>query len=122
MININGITGAAPIWHDAMLAAEAGHSPKPFTNPGNLVKVEQHYSDGVTTNDWYLAGEVPLAVLGSKAPPNPISIFGTKDKTHDQPKPATAQPYCGSYNFDFQPPATSNRPTDGLSPPGRDWW
>lgn len=27
MININGIIGAAPIWHDAMLAAEAGHSP-----------------------------------------------------------------------------------------------
>ncbi len=122
MININGITGAAPIWHDAMLAAEAGHSPQPFTNPGDLVKVEQHYSDGVTTNDWYLAGQVPVTVLSSKVPPSLASLLGPNENAHDQPKPATAQPYCGSYSFDFQPPATSNQPTDGLSPPGRDWW
>jgi membrane peptidoglycan carboxypeptidase len=124
MININGITGAAPIWHDAMLAAEAGHSPQPFTNPGGLVKVEQHYSDGVTSSDWYLAGQVPLAVLSNKASSKPTPTPGPndKDKQPDKPAPVTAQPYCSSYSFDSQPPAASNQPTDGLSPPGQDWW
>ncbi|MBV9230290.1 MAG: transglycosylase domain-containing protein [Chloroflexi bacterium] len=122
MININGITGAAPIWHDGMLAAEAGHSPQPFTNPGDLVKVEQHYSDGVATHDWYLAGQVPTSVQSSKAPPKSISILGRKENSHNQLAPATAQPYCSSYSFDFQPPAASKQPTNGLSPLGQDWW
>ena len=124
MININGITGAAPIWHGAMLAAEAGHSPQPFTNPGGLVKVEQHYSDGVASSDWYLAGQVPLAVLSNKASskPTPTPKTNDKDKQPDKPAPVTAQPYCSSYSFDSQPPAASNQPTDGLSPPGQDWW
>ncbi len=119
MININGITGAAPIWHDAMLAAEAGHSPKAFINPGGLVKVDQHYSDGVQTNDWYLASQVP-APSTNKNPSTPIS--GASD-THLQPSaPVTAQPYCSSYSFDAQPPAESKQPTNGLSPFNQDWW
>jgi len=127
MNNINGITGAAPIWHDAMLAAEVGHSPQPFTNPGGLVKVEQHYSDGVKTSDWFLAGQVPVSVLAPyknndslKTSPTPES----KDNHHDQLTPASTstQPYCGSYSFDFPPPAASKQPTDGLTPPGQDWW
>ena len=122
MININGITGAAPIWHDAMLAAEVGHSPQSFTNPGGLVKAEQYYSDGVKTSDWFLAGQVPVGVLSSKAPSTFPFTQGSKDMQYNQSKPITAQPYCSSYSFDFQPPATNNQPTDGLSPAGQDWW
>lgn len=124
MINIDGITGAAPIWHDAMLAAEAGHSPQPFTNPGGLVKVQQHYSDGVSTSDWFLAGQVPLAVLSPKTPSKPTatSTSGQNDDYHNQPAATTAQPYCSSYSFDFQPPAANNQLTDGLNPAGQDWW
>jgi membrane peptidoglycan carboxypeptidase len=122
MININGITGAAPIWHDAMLAAEVGHSPQSFTNPGGLVKAEQYYSDGVKTSDWFLAGQVPVGVLSSKAPSTFPFTRGSKDMQYNQSKPITAQPYCSSYSFDFQPPATNNQPTDGLSPAGQDWW
>ncbi len=122
MININGITGAAPIWHDAMLAAEVGHSPQSFTNPGGLVKAEQYYSDGVKTSDWFLAGQVPGGVLSSKAPSTSLFTQGSKDMQYNQSKPITAQPYCSSYSFDFQPPATNNQPTDGLSPAGQDWW
>jgi len=115
MVNINGITGAAPIWHDAMLAAEAGHSPQPFTNPGGLVKVEQHYSDGITTNDWFLAGQVPVAVLSNKKP------SAVPSNNHHNQR-VTARPYCGSYSFDFPPPASSQQPTNALSPPSQDWW
>ena len=117
MININGIIGAAPIWHDAMLAAEAGHSPQPFTNPGGLVKVEQHYSDGVATDDWYLAGQVPESVLSNKAP---SKARGSNNDQHQ--RSATVQPYCSSYTFDFQPPPPSSQPTDGQVPPDQDWW
>ncbi len=117
MININGITGAAPIWHDAMLAAEAGHSPQPFTNPGGMVKVEQHYSDGVATDDWYLAGQVPESVLSNKS--SSKSLESNND--HHQ-QPATVRPYCGSYTFDSQPPPPRSQPTDGHVPPGQDWW
>jgi membrane peptidoglycan carboxypeptidase len=117
MININGIIGAAPIWHDAMLAAEAGHSPQPFTNPGGMVKVEQHYSDGVATDDWYLAGQVPESALSNKS--SSKSLESNNDQ-HQQP--ATVRPYCGSYTFDFQPPPPRSQPTDGQVPPGQDWW
>jgi membrane peptidoglycan carboxypeptidase len=130
MININGITGAAPIWHDAMLAAEAGHSPTSFTYPGGLVKVAQHYSDGVKTNDWYLAGQVPTAIqTAPKLTPTPKPnnkdsskkpTPGSSDDHHNQP--ATVQPYCSSYSFESQPPAANNQPTDGLNPPRQDWW
>jgi membrane peptidoglycan carboxypeptidase len=121
MININGITGAAPIWHDAMLAAEAGHSPQSFTNPGGLVNVEQHYSDGVATHDWFLAGQVPAAVRSNKKPSAATPTSGPSNNHYDQPV-VPAQPYCSSYSFDFSPPVSSQQPTDGLSPLGQDWW
>jgi membrane peptidoglycan carboxypeptidase len=120
MININGVTGAAPIWHDAMLAAEAGHSPQPFANPGGLVKVEQHYSDGIATDDWYLAGHVPESALSHKAPAKSTSLLESNNGHYQQP--ATVRPYCSSYTFDFQPPSSSSQPTDGQVPPGQDWW
>lgn len=122
MVNINGITGAAPIWHDAMLAAEAGHSPQPFSNPGGLVKVEQHYSDGVTTNDWFLADQVPVAVLSSKKPLAATLPTPGPSNNHQNQPVAPVQPYCSSYSFDFPPPASNQQPTDGLSPPSQDWW
>ncbi|HYX49388.1 MAG TPA: transglycosylase domain-containing protein, partial [Ktedonobacteraceae bacterium] len=33
MIDVSGITGAAPIWHDSMLVAEQGHPIQDFVNP-----------------------------------------------------------------------------------------
>jgi penicillin-binding protein 1A len=55
MVNVTGITGAAPIWHDSMLLAEQGRPIVPFTNPGGLVKKTVSYR-GLTTTDWYLQG------------------------------------------------------------------
>lgn len=56
MVNITGVDGAGPIWHDSMLLAEQGHSVTDFTNPGGVVKRTVHYPQGITTTDWYLAG------------------------------------------------------------------
>ncbi len=57
MVNITGVDGAGPIWHDSMLLAEQGHPIQNFTNPGGVVKRTVHYPQGLTTTDWYLAGE-----------------------------------------------------------------
>lgn len=59
MVNITGVDGAGPIWHDSMLLAEQGHPVQDFTNPGGVVKRTVHYPQGITTTDWYLAG-VPV--------------------------------------------------------------
>jgi membrane peptidoglycan carboxypeptidase len=59
MVNVSGVDGAAPIWHDSMLLAERGHPIVPFALPHGLVRATVHYPDGVTSTDWYLPGTVP---------------------------------------------------------------
>jgi penicillin-binding protein 1A len=54
MVDVNGIMGAAPIWHDAMLVAEQGHPVKDFPGPpSGVVNKTMHYP-GLTTTDWYI--------------------------------------------------------------------
>lgn len=53
MVNVTGVDGAGPIWHDSMLLAEQGHPVKNFVNPGGLVLKTVHYG-GLTTTDWYI--------------------------------------------------------------------
>ncbi len=67
MVNVSGVDGAAPIWHDAMLMAERGHPVQPFVLPHGLVYARVHYPDGVTSTDWYLPGTVPKGgvILGN---------------------------------------------------------
>ncbi len=54
MVNVTGVDGAAPIWHDSLLVAEAGRPIVGFSNPGGVVKKTVNYG-GITTTDWYLA-------------------------------------------------------------------
>lgn len=54
MINVTGVDGAAPIWHDSMLLAERGRPISNFQNPGGLVMKTVTYPGGITTMDWYL--------------------------------------------------------------------
>jgi penicillin-binding protein 1A len=59
MVNVSGVDGAAPIWHDSMLLAEKGHPVKQFTLPPGLIRASVRYPDGVASTDWYLPGTVP---------------------------------------------------------------
>ncbi len=43
MVNVTGVDGAGPIWHDSLLLAEQGHPITDFTNPGGVVKRTVHY-------------------------------------------------------------------------------
>ena len=56
MVNVTGVDGAAPIWHDSLLLAEQGLPIKGFQNPGGLEQRTVHYPAGITTTDWYLQG------------------------------------------------------------------
>jgi len=53
MVNVTGVDGAAPIWHDSLLLAEQGRPIVGFSNPGGVVKKTVSYG-GITSSDWYL--------------------------------------------------------------------
>ena len=55
MINVTGVDGAGPIWHEAMLMAEEGYPVRDFVNPGGMAYKTVAYP-GKTTSDWYING------------------------------------------------------------------
>lgn len=124
MVNVSGITGAAPIWHDAMLLAEQGHPIRDFTYPGGLERATVTYPDGVTSTDWFLPGTVPTFTYAPS--PTPTSGKGKTPAptTSSTPSPVnpppssepTPAPYCPSYSFAFPPPPNNVQSPD----PG--WW
>jgi membrane peptidoglycan carboxypeptidase len=92
MINVTGVQGAAPIWHDSMLLAEQGHPIRDFTNPGGLQQATVRYSDGVQATDWFMPGTVPAT---SPAPPQQVTIPGFPFPIPVPVRTAPqAQPYC----------------------------
>jgi hypothetical protein len=101
MINVTGVQGAAPIWHDAMLLAEQGHPIRDFQNPGGLERATVTYADGVKSTDWFLPGTVP---------------HNSTTPSHPDPAPASSTPYCSTFSFAFPPPAGSGIPANGA------WW
>lgn len=117
MYNVLGVDGAAPIWHDSMLAAEQGHPVRDFTNPGGLEQASVTYPDGVHTTDLFMPGTVP-SYTPVTAPLQPlVAPFATGTPPTILPKPpvATAYPYCPS-DFNFVAPTPGN----GVSNGG--WW
>ena len=55
MVNVTGVDGAGPIWHDTLLLAEKGHPIRPLQGnpPPGVVKRTVHYP-GITSTDWYI--------------------------------------------------------------------
>jgi membrane peptidoglycan carboxypeptidase len=122
MYQVTGVQGAAPIWHDSMLAAEKGHPIRDFTNPGGLQQATVTYPDGVKTTDWFFPDKVPTFALPTPTPtptpsgtPNPDNPTPTPQPVRDTSAPSIAHPYCPSvYSFAFNPP-----PPDQT---GDGWW
>jgi membrane peptidoglycan carboxypeptidase len=54
MVDVNGIMGAAPIWHDTMLLAEQGRPLQNFAGPPSGVVKKTVKYPGLTTTDWYI--------------------------------------------------------------------
>jgi membrane peptidoglycan carboxypeptidase len=117
MIDVSGISGAAPIWHDSMLLAEQGHPIQDFTNPGGLVRATVTYPDGVNTTDLFLPGTVPTFAEAS----TPTPTTGEGDTPTQGPGGNPSQPlpnaYCpASYSFAFAPPFDNEVVVDA------GWW
>ncbi|GCF06851.1 transglycosylase domain-containing protein [Dictyobacter arantiisoli] len=54
MVNVTGVDGAGPIWHDTMMAVEQGHPIRSFpAPPQDLIKKSVAYP-GKTTTDWHI--------------------------------------------------------------------
>lgn len=55
MVNVTGVDGAGPIWHETMLLAEKGYPITDFAFPGGMTRKTVRYG-GLTTTDWYING------------------------------------------------------------------
>lgn len=53
MREVTGLMGAAPIWHEVMIALHEGKPIKNFEQPDGVEKRTQAYP-GLTTTDWYI--------------------------------------------------------------------
>ncbi len=78
MYNVDGITGAAPIWHNFMEMALKGQPDKPFPRPAGLVILKVCANDGGLMNPWDQGGidevflaEAPQTKHCTSAPPPP---------------------------------------------------
>ena len=117
MIDVTGVQGAAPIWHDSMLLAEQGKPIRNFVNPGGLEWNQVTYSDGIQTSDWFLPGTEPIFTPSALGDPTPTGTPGADPRPGKPTPPAKtlAHPYCpGSYTF-VTPPPTTNTTVAG-------WW
>jgi penicillin-binding protein 1C len=67
MVNLSGVAGAGPIWHDFMRAALSGKPEQNFAPPEGLVRAEVCVPSGRlptpvcprTRSEWFLAGTAP---------------------------------------------------------------
>lgn len=59
MVNVIGVTGAGPIWHQGLLLAEQqlGQQPTDFAVPSGVVQRTVRYPEGLTTTDWYIKSQ-----------------------------------------------------------------
>ena len=115
MVDVTGVQGAAPIWHDSMLEAEINHPIHNFTNPGGLERGEITYPNGISTTDWYLPGHRPT-FSNNFTSQTTESIFHHHSHYHYHAYTyaVSYQPYC--HNFSFAFPASSS------NDPNRGWW
>ncbi|MDH0867848.1 penicillin-binding protein 1C [Mitsuaria sp. GD03876] len=58
MQHVSGVSGAAPVWRDVMLALHAGRLPVPSKPPAGLVAQDTRFEDGQEPprREWFLAG------------------------------------------------------------------
>lgn len=120
MNNVSGIDGAAPIWHESMVAAEQDHPIRDFVDPGGLERMGVIYPDGLQTTDWFLPGTYPDYNRSSTQTTDQLDPFTTTSFTaHGDPQHHSVQvgatkqpptgmsaaltfnghPYCSNYSF-----------------------
>jgi len=69
MRGVNGLSGAAPIWHQFMRSVLKGYPPRPFIQPPGFVRLEVCALSGLlptefcpfTKTEWFIQGTEPVA-------------------------------------------------------------
>lgn len=113
MSNVDGITGAAPIWHDYMEAVLAGTPVSPFEQPSGMTSVKLCKRDGGLANPWdanTVTELVPNELIPTKKcsssppPPPPPPTTPTPEPKIEDNKPIPPE-NSGSINSPNQNPA-----------------
>lgn len=120
MNNIDGITGAAPIWHDYMKGALEGVAPMNFPQPAGITMAKACSPDGIYTEAFKsdavppLTCNTPRPTDKPKSDDNKATPEATTDPKADQPGQGD-----GTNSSDATPtPATpSPTPTSSPAPP-----
>jgi membrane carboxypeptidase/penicillin-binding protein PbpC len=107
MVDLSGVSGAGPIWHDFMRAALAGKPESAFAQPAGLVQAEVCLPSGLaptpqcarTRSEWFLAGSVPTQ------PDDLYQTFQLDTRTGGLAAPGTPAQFVVSKVFLVLPPA-----------------
>lgn len=100
MQNVDGITGAAPIWHDYMEMAAAGTPVNQFSVPGGIVFAAVCPADGglaspndpTAINEVFLAGQAPTKPCGQAGTSSDSFTRSTQTQTQTPAVPVPATP------------------------------
>jgi len=128
MVNLSGVAGAGPIWHDFMRAALAGKPQSDFVQPPGLARAEVCVPSGLapspecprTRSELFLAGTAPTQ------PDNLYQSFQLDTRTGGLAAPGTPAQFVVSKVFLVLPPAARDwaiqnglpqPPSGAISPP-----
>jgi 1A family penicillin-binding protein len=89
MQNVDGITGAAPIWHDYMMAALSGEPQTAFAVPGGVIVAQVCPDGGLadpgsfgTSAEVFMANALPAKHCSFVPPPTPNPVFSDNPGRH----------------------------------------
>ncbi len=109
MNNVDGITGAAPIWHDYMQGALANSPVMAFPVPPGVSSLQVCRNDGGLANPWdagyteiFMSDQLPTKHCGTSAP----APVPTPSPT---PDPGASPPPVIAPTPDAPPPAQPRR-------------
>ncbi len=74
MVNISGVAGAGPIWHDFLRAALTGKPETQFVEPPGLARVEVCALSGLLPTEYCPLGKVELFIEGTQ-PTQPDTFY-----------------------------------------------
>jgi penicillin-binding protein 1C len=74
MVNISGVEGAGPIWHDFIRAALTGKPESPFTQPSGLVRAEVCALSGMAPTEYCPLRKTEMFIDGTQ-PTQPDTFY-----------------------------------------------
>lgn len=101
MRSISGVSGAGPVWHEVMLAAHHGLSPRDFGVPAGVVQSAVCADSGLSPAsgcaamrmEWFVAGTEPAGAVGQQRGATPYQKTRPQhDNDDDDMGPVAARP------------------------------